>query len=218
MNGDPLPVKHGFPLRVVVPGWAGDSWAKWVTSIRVLDKEADGFWMKGAYRHPGKPVPPGTALPPEQMQPVTSLRVKSVIASPLDGATSPPGRATAIRGVAWSGDGGAVTAVEVSIDGGRSWQAARLGSERSRFGWRQWELAWTRNRVTTRLARARDAGGDTQPFAQEWNPAGYLWNAIPHACERGSGTTERAHRLHGDCRRPAPPASRRRAWSATKKT
>src|SRR5579859_5226618 len=84
MNGETLPVKHGFPLRVVVPGWAGDSWAKWVTSIRVLDKEADGFWMKGAYRRPGKPVPPGTAVPPEQMQPVTSLRVKSVIASPLD--------------------------------------------------------------------------------------------------------------------------------------
>src|SRR6266851_3048878 len=138
MNGETLPVKHGFPLRVVAPGWAGDSWAKWVTSIRVLDKEADGFWMKGAYRHPGKPVAPGTAVAPEQMQPVTSLRVKSVIASPLDGATVPPGRAAAIRGVAWSGEGGAVTAVDVSVDGGRSWQPARLASDRSRFGWRQW--------------------------------------------------------------------------------
>src|SRR5579863_1809044 len=118
MNGEALPLKHGFPLRVVAPGWAGDSWAKWVTSIRVLEKEADGFWMKGAYRHPGKPVAPGTAVPPEQMQPVTSLRVKSVIASPLDGATVMPAKAAAIRGVAWSGDGGAVTAVEVSVDGG----------------------------------------------------------------------------------------------------
>jgi len=85
MNGETLPAKHGFPLRVVAPGWAGDSWVKWVTSIRVLEKEHDGFWMKGAYRHPGKPVAPGTAVPAEQMQPVTSLRVKSVIASPLDG-------------------------------------------------------------------------------------------------------------------------------------
>ena len=82
MNGETLPVKHGFPLRVVAPGWASDSWTKWLTSIRVLDKEHDGFWMKSAYRHPGKPVAPGTAVPPEQMQPVTSLRVKSVIASP----------------------------------------------------------------------------------------------------------------------------------------
>src|ERR1035438_1227438 len=86
MNGEILPEKHDFPLRVVAPGWASDSWVKWLTSIRVLDKEHDGFWMKSAYRHPGKPVAPGTAVAMEQMQPVTSLRVKSVIAAPLDGA------------------------------------------------------------------------------------------------------------------------------------
>jgi DMSO/TMAO reductase YedYZ molybdopterin-dependent catalytic subunit len=77
MNGETLPVKHGFPLRVVAPGWAGDAWIKWLTSISVLAQEHDGFWMKRAYRHPGKPVRL-TAVPPEQMQPVTSLRVKSV--------------------------------------------------------------------------------------------------------------------------------------------
>jgi DMSO/TMAO reductase YedYZ molybdopterin-dependent catalytic subunit len=181
MNGETLPVKHGFPLRAVVPGWAGDSWAKWVTSIRVLDKEADGFWMKAAYRHPGKPVPPGTAVPPEQMQPVTSLRVKSVIASPADDASVAPGRPVAIRGAAWSGEGGPVTAVEVSVDAGRSWQAARLGSERSQFGWRQWEFMWTpQPGFYTVMARARDMSGDVQPLAQEWNPAGYLWNVVPH--------------------------------------
>ena len=75
-------VNHGFPLRVVVPGWAGDSWVKWLTSVRVLDKEHDGFWMKSAYRHPGKPVAPGATVPLEQTQPVTSLRVKTVIAAP----------------------------------------------------------------------------------------------------------------------------------------
>ena len=53
MNGETLPVKHGFPLRVVAPGWASDSWVKWLTSITVLDKEFDGFWMKNAYRQPG---------------------------------------------------------------------------------------------------------------------------------------------------------------------
>ena len=63
MNGETMPVKHGFPLRVVASGWASDSWVKWLTSIRVLDKEFDGFWMKGSYRHPGKPVAPGTACP-----------------------------------------------------------------------------------------------------------------------------------------------------------
>jgi len=79
MNGEPLPVKHGFPLRVVAPGWAGDSWIKWVTSIRVLDREHDGFWMKAAYRHPGRPVAPGVSIPADRMQSVTSLRIKSVI-------------------------------------------------------------------------------------------------------------------------------------------
>src|SRR5579864_9264833 len=92
MNGETLPVKHGFPLRVVAPGWASDSWVKWLTSIRVLDKEHDGFWMKSAYRRPPKPVAPGTAVPAEQMVPVTSLRIKSVIAEPLNGMQWAPGK------------------------------------------------------------------------------------------------------------------------------
>jgi DMSO/TMAO reductase YedYZ molybdopterin-dependent catalytic subunit len=182
MNGETLPVKHGFPLRVIAPGWASDSWIKWLTSIRVLDKEHDGFWMKGAYRHPGKPVAPGTAVPPEQMQPVTSLRIKTVIASPLDGAQAVTTRPLIIRGVAWSGDAGPVTAVDVSVDGGRTWKPAALRQDqRTQFGWRQWESNWTppREAYYTVLARARDAAGNTQPLDQEWNPSGYAWNVVP---------------------------------------
>ena len=118
MNGETLPVEHGFPLRVVVPGWAGDCWIKWLTSISVLDSEHDGFWMARAYRHPGRPVQPGTPIPPERMQPVTSLRIKSVIASPLDGSSVETGKPATIHGVAWSGDAGPVTRVDVSVDGG----------------------------------------------------------------------------------------------------
>jgi DMSO/TMAO reductase YedYZ molybdopterin-dependent catalytic subunit len=184
MNGETLPVKHGFPLRVVAPGWAGDSWTKWVTSIRVLDQEHDqehdGFWMKTAYRHPGRPVAPGVAIPADRMQPVTSLRVKSVITSPLDGAQLDPGRPVIIRGVAWGA--GPVTSVEVSVDGGRAWKPATLNaSRRTRFGWRQWEFTWTPAAPAyyTILARARDASGNTQPLDQEWNPSGYLWNVVP---------------------------------------
>ena len=182
MNGETLPVKHGFPLRVVAPGWASDSWVKWLTSIRVLDKEHDGFWMKSAYRHPGKPVAPGTLVPPEQMQPVTSLRVKSVISDPLDGVQVLAGKPLPIRGVAWGGDGGPITAVDVSVDGGRSWIAAALRQDQqTQFGWRQWEFNWTPSQAAyyTILARARDAAGNTQPFDQEWNPAGYGWNVVP---------------------------------------
>jgi len=196
MNGETLPVKHGFPLRVVAPGWAGDSWIKWVTSIRVLDQEHDGFWMKSAYRHPGRPVAPGVPIPADRMQPVTSLRVKSVISSPLDGAQLDPGRPATVRGVAWGSD--PVASVEVSVDGGRSWKPAALSSnQRTRFGWRHWEFAWTPPQAAyyTILARARDASGNTQPLDQEWNPSGYLWNVVP-----------RVRVSVGDAA-PAPPAT-----------
>jgi DMSO/TMAO reductase YedYZ molybdopterin-dependent catalytic subunit len=182
MNGETLPLKHGYPLRVVAPGWAGDSWIKWLSSISVIDREHDGFWMARAYRHPGRPVRPGTALPPAQMEPVTTLRVKSVIAAPLDGSEVIVGRPVSIRGAAWGGDAGPVTDVEVSVDGGRTWSAARMRSRRStRFGWRQWEHTWTPRRegYYTVLARARDSAGNRQPLEQEWNQSGYLWNVVP---------------------------------------
>jgi len=182
MNGETLPLKHGFPLRVVAPGWASDSWVKWVTGIRVLDKEFDGFWMKSAYRRPPQPVAPGAAIPADQMQPVASLKIKSIIADPLDGSQAAAGKPLVIRGVAWSGDVGPVTAVDVSVDGGRTWKAAALHSDqRTQFGWRQWEFRWAPpdQAYYTILARARDAAGNTQPFDQEWNPSGYSWNVIP---------------------------------------
>lgn len=182
MNGQTLPVKHGFPLRMIAPGWASDSWVKWLTTITVLDREFEGFWMKNAYRKPDHPVAPGSVIAPEQMQPVTSLRVKSVIASPLDGATVPPAQPVTIQGVAWSGDSGPVAAVEVSVDGGRTWNAAALQpGQRTQFGWRQWQFRWTPSREAyyNVMARARDAAGNVQPFAEEWNPAGYGWNVAP---------------------------------------
>ncbi len=182
MNGDTLPVKHGFPLRVVAAGWAGDSWCKWLTSIRVLAQEHDGFWMKSAYRMPDKPVEPGTAVPADQMRPVTSLGIKSVIAEPFHGAQALAGTPLPIRGVAWSGDAGPVAAVEVSTDGGRTWKLAALhNDQRTQFGWRQWEFNWTPMPpgYYTILARARDSAGNTQPLDQEWNPSGYRWNVVP---------------------------------------
>jgi sulfite oxidase len=180
MNGEPLPVKHGFPLRVVAPGWAGDSWIKWVTSVRVMNEEFNGYWMKSAYLHPGNAVAPGTLVPPEAMRPVTSLRVKSVISFPTDGSSLEVGKRILVRGAAWSGDKGPVTAVDVSVDHGRTWRSAILTGKRSEFGWRLWEFPWTpagegHHAV---FARARDASGDIQPLAQEWNPSGYLWNVV----------------------------------------
>lgn len=179
MNGETLPVSHGFPLRVVVPGWAGDCWVKWLTNITILDKEFDGFFMKTAYRHPGKAVTPGVAVDPAQMKPVESLHIKSVIAAPLDGSAIKPGTPTRISGVAWSGMS-PVARVEVSIDRGRTWKPATLGADKHPFGWRQWHFDWTPSSTGhyNLMARARDIAGDTQPFEQEWNPSGYLWNVV----------------------------------------
>lgn len=180
MNGVTLPVKHGFPLRVIAPGWASDSWVKWLTNITVLDKEFDGFWMKTAYRKPDHAIPPGSAMAPDKMVPVTSLRVKSVISTPTDGATVRLGDTVTVKGVAWSGDKGPVASVDVSTDGGRTWKSAALGAEKSQFGWRQWAFSFRPDRENyyNVMARAKDVTGDTQPFAQEWNPSGYGWNVV----------------------------------------
>ncbi len=180
MNGETLPVKHGFPLRAVVPGWAGDSWAKWVTSVRVLNEEFSGFWMKSAYLYPKQPVAPGAVVAAEAMTPVQSLRVKSVIAFPENGARVERGKRLLVRGAAWSGDVSRIVAVDVSTDAGRAWRPTRLKGEASAFGWRLWEYEWAPPDAGrhTILARARDSRGDVQPLVAPWNPSGYLWNGI----------------------------------------
>jgi DMSO/TMAO reductase YedYZ molybdopterin-dependent catalytic subunit len=178
MNGRALPVQHGFPLRLIVPGWAGNSWVKWVTHIRVLDRDFDGFFMKTAYRHPEQPVPPGTAVDPARMVPITNLAVKSVIHTPLPGAEVRSGAPLRIAGVAWAS--GSVTTVDVSVDGGKSWSAATLGDAPGEFSWRPWSYTAPAPSPGNYalLARARTASGDEQPAEQPWNPSGYLWNTV----------------------------------------
>jgi sulfite oxidase len=180
MNGKTLPIKHGFPLRAIVPGWAGNSWVKWLTNVRVLTEPSNGFWMKNAYLYPSVRVAPGSTPPADIMKPVTTLRVKSVIASPANGSTVEVGKPVAIAGAAWSGDSGNVLGVDVSVDRGRTWKPARLTGPATAFGWRLWNLPWTPSSAGyyTVLARARDSRGDVQPSVQEWNPSGYLWNVV----------------------------------------
>ena len=173
MNGQDLPVEHGFPLRVIAPGWASDSWVKWVRHIEVLDHEFEGFWMKSAYRHPPNPVAPGTAVDPADMVPVTDLNVKSVIASPRVWAK--PGTVR-IQGTAWSNNS-PVSKVEVSTDGGKTWKSAKLGGQKTQYGWRLWQMEWKATEGEhTLMSRATNMAGQTQPLTEEWNPSGYLWN------------------------------------------
>jgi DMSO/TMAO reductase YedYZ molybdopterin-dependent catalytic subunit len=176
MNGTPLTKHHGFPARALVPGWIGAASCKWLTEIKVLDSEFAGNFMSPAYRFPNQPGKPGDAVKPEDTHPLTALSVKSVISGPLDGASLKSGR-VAVHGAAWAGEADVVK-VEVSTDGGKSWNPAALGHDQAHYAWRLWSYEWkARSGDYNILSRATDSLGRTQPAAPVWNPSGYLYNA-----------------------------------------
>jgi len=177
MNGTPLTKHHGFPARALVPGWIGAASCKWLTEIKVLDSEFVGNFMSPGYRFPNQPVKPGDAVKPEDTHPVTGLNVKSLIAGPVDGSQTKPGKIS-VHGVAWAGEAD-IAKVEVSTDGGSSWKPATLGHEQSRYAWRLWHHEFTAKAGDySILSRATDSRGHVQPEAAVWNPSGYLYNAI----------------------------------------
>jgi DMSO/TMAO reductase YedYZ molybdopterin-dependent catalytic subunit len=177
LNGAPLPKHNGFPARALAPGWIGAASCKWLTEIKVLDKEFEGNFMTPAYRMPNQPVKPGEAVKPEDTRPVTVLNVKSLIASPGEGLVRGP--AVNVRGVAWAGEADVIK-VEVSVDGGATWQAAELGNEKARYAWRLWIFRWkpAKGGDFVIASRATDSQGRVQPPIPVWNPSGYLNNAI----------------------------------------
>jgi len=177
MNGAPLTKHHGFPARALVPGWIGAASCKWLTEIKVLDSEFVGNFMSPGYRLPNPPVKPGETVKPEDTHPVTALNVKSLIAGPVDGSRTKPGRIS-VHGVAWAGEAD-IAKVEVSTDGGSSWRPATLGHEQARYAWRLWHHAFAAQAGDySILSRATDSQGRVQPDAAVWNPSGYLYNAI----------------------------------------
>ncbi|HKV76890.1 MAG TPA: sulfite oxidase [Candidatus Sulfotelmatobacter sp.] len=177
MNGAPLTKHHGFPARALVPGWIGAASCKWLAEIKILESEFVGNFMSPGYRFPNQPVKPGDSVKPEDTHVVTGLNVKSVISGPVDGSTSKPGH-VAIHGAAWAGEADVVK-VEVSTDGGATWNAARLGREQSKYAWRLWNFEWSARRGDYMIqSRATDSQGRVQPIEAAWNPSGYLYNAV----------------------------------------
>ncbi len=176
MNGEPLPLLHGGPLRLLSPGWMADACTKWLTGLAVQEREPEGYYMQTAYRYPTKPMEPGAAISPAVMKPVEAMVVKSLIASPGEGATVAKGPVV-VRGVAWTGEG-RVTRVDVSTDEGRHWHQADLVGEDVPYAWRQWEWRWspTDSGPVTILCRATDSTGAVQPERSPWNPGGFMWN------------------------------------------
>lgn len=171
MNGEPLPVQHGYPVRMIVPGWYAVASVKWLTEIEVIDRPFVGHYQTDKYQ-----------LEREQeghivREPVTLQRVRALITEPVRDQEVARGDLV-VRGVAWSG-AAPIERVEVSVNGG-SWHEARLVSERKRYSWQWWEIV---SRVTEPglinvRARATDLAGRTQPESAEWNRLGYGNNAI----------------------------------------
>jgi DMSO/TMAO reductase YedYZ molybdopterin-dependent catalytic subunit len=163
MNGEELPVQHGYPLRLVVPGWYAVASVKWLTEIDLTGRPFDGYFQIDRYHIDGEPL--------------SLQRVRSLITEPAPGQSLMPG-GTMVRGVAWSG-AAPIARVEVRI-GDAPWQPARLVGERQPHRWPWWEFPahLARPGDTTIRARATDEKGQTQPDRPQWNPLGYANNAI----------------------------------------
>ena len=173
MNGEPLPPRHGYPLRVVVPGWYGVASVKWLTEVDVVAESFAGYFQTARYVYEYERD--GALV----REPVRRQRVRSLITEPADGAeVAVDSGELVVRGVAWSG-AGPITAVDVSVDGG-SWQRAEMVGEASAVRWQGWELAVPLDRPgpATLRARATDRAGNTQPPRPDWNRLGYGSNAI----------------------------------------
>lgn len=179
MNGEPLPVLNGFPLRLIVPGWPGSCSQKWLKRIQIRDRIHDGPKMTGtAYRMPAYPVSPGTEVPKEDMVIIHELPVKSLVTHPVTGSRVKLSDEVEFRGHAWSGQGD-VAEMEVSIDFGATWQKAVLEKPANKFAWQHWKamLRFPKAGYYEVWARATDHTGVSQPsVVPGWNPKGYLNN------------------------------------------
>lgn len=171
MNGGPLLPDHGYPLRLVVPGWVGIASTKWLGSLEVASSELTSPWSTTWYRMTGGDFPPDS--PPLTVNPVRSAWELAW------GAEVPARRRTVLAGRSWSG-AGPVVRVDVSVDGGATWQRASLLRPGRRDGWTQWSFTWVRPEPGAHelMARATDVAGRTQPLVARPNDGGYFFDAV----------------------------------------
>lgn len=176
MNGQAVPPQHGFPVRLVVPGWYGMASVKWLERITVVDRPFDGYQQRESYRLRGEEG--------EEGEPVTRIMPRALMVPPgipdfhtrrriLDSGSY------TLEGRAWSG-WAPVVRVEVSADGGETWQEAELTERSEPWSWVSWRLPWKpAARGDFELwCRARDGAGNEQPIAPRWNLGGYVNNAV----------------------------------------
>ncbi|MDI1283556.1 MAG: sulfite oxidase [Reyranella sp.] len=180
LNGKDLPLIHGAPVRLLVPGWAGSLSTKWLNRIWIRDKEHDGPGMGGfSYRTPKTPIVPGSKGNDKDMAILESMPVRSVITFPADG-TKLASRKIDLRGHAWAGDYD-IKKVDISTDYGVTWKPAKVDAPPNRFAWQRFtaSIDLPTAGYYEVWAKATDSKGVTQPFAAgNWNPQGYGGNPL----------------------------------------
>lgn len=175
MNGEPLPLLHGYPLRIVVPGWFSTYWVKMLAAIEVLTGEDDSYYVAKSYRVPARPITPDEKDFPTVS--ITTMPPRALITSHADGETVKRGAPLTLRGIALGGDA-ALARVDLVGDGFEL--SCKLGPDEGPYALRLWEV--TIPAVTQSLAnigvRAANVKGAVQPEALNWNPSGYARNVI----------------------------------------
>jgi DMSO/TMAO reductase YedYZ molybdopterin-dependent catalytic subunit len=180
MNGEQLPLLNGFPMRLIVPGWYSDYWVKMLSDIEVLDAPDQNYWEAVGYRVPDTPhasVKPGeTGF---KTVPVSHLIPRSFFTNVTNDTTVKPGAVVPVRGIAFGGDSG-VSKVELSADGGHSWQKTELGRDEGPYSFRQWSMQITAppSGTLSLQVRCTNTKGEVQPAEPNWNGGGFMRNVI----------------------------------------
>ncbi len=180
MNGEPLPMLNGFPLRLVVPGWYATYWIKMLSDIEVLNDRDHNFWMEKAYRLPDDPcgcVQPGEPI--TRSVPIGKMTVRSFITNVEQGGTLVGGVPTTVKGIAFD-QGYGIDRMLFSINGGKHWETARLGKDYGDYSFRPWEAQFipASGQTYALQSLAVNRIGESQRFSARWNPSGYLRNAV----------------------------------------
>jgi DMSO/TMAO reductase YedYZ molybdopterin-dependent catalytic subunit len=174
MNDADLPAEHGFPVRAIVPGWYAVASIKWLQRIIVTDKPFNGYYQTLDYAYWRRDD--GDA----KLEPLSEMQTKAEIAKPRRGETVRANSHERVHGAAWTGEG-AITKVELSVDGGSSWSEATLVGESKPNAWRLWEFDWktpAQPGKATLIARATDSRGRTQPIERNPDRGTYMINHL----------------------------------------
>jgi sulfite dehydrogenase len=179
MNGEPLPLLNGYPVRLVVPGWYATYWTKMLDDIEVIGQVDENFWMKPAYRIPDNAcacMEPGETV---KTVPINRMDVRSFVTSVADGATVKAGHTYEVKGIAFDGGYG-IARVLFSVDGGKTWSGSTLGKDHGKYGFREWRAPFSpkAGQKYELCSLAINTIGETQRSTPRWNPAGYMRNVV----------------------------------------